>query len=65
VIEIGPGATIWTPPGEWHWHGATPEHFMTHLAMWEAPTDGGAETEWGELVTDAEYQEDARRPTTS
>jgi hypothetical protein len=28
---------------------------MTHLAMWEAPADG-PETEWGALVTDAEYQ---------
>jgi len=27
---------------------------MTHLAMWEAPAEG-QETEWGELVSDAEY----------
>ena len=27
---------------------------MTHLAMWDAPADG-PETEWGALVTDAEY----------
>ena len=32
-----PGDTVYTPPGEWHWHGAAPTHFMTHLAMWEAP----------------------------
>jgi quercetin dioxygenase-like cupin family protein len=54
VITVGPGDTIHTPPGEWHWHGATPEHFMTHLAMWEAP-DEGPETQWGDLVTDEEY----------
>lgn len=54
VIEIGPGDTIHTPPGEWHWHGAAPDHFMTHLAMWEAPEEG-PETEWGDLVTDEEY----------
>jgi quercetin dioxygenase-like cupin family protein len=54
AIEIHPGDTIHTPPGEWHWHGATPDRFMTHIAMWEAPADG-PETEWGELVTDAEY----------
>ena len=54
VVEIRPGDTIRTPPGEWHWHGAAPEHFMTHLAMWEAPAEG-PETEWGELVADAEY----------
>jgi hypothetical protein len=28
---------------------------MTHLAMFEAPDDGGPETDWGDLVTDAEY----------
>ena len=27
---------------------------MTHLAIWEAPAEG-AESEWGELVTDREY----------
>ena len=55
TVEIGPGDTIYTPPGEWHWHGAAPDHFMTHLAMWEAPTDDTPETEWGDLVTDEEY----------
>jgi hypothetical protein len=28
---------------------------MTHLAIWEAP-DSGPESEWGDHVTDAEYQ---------
>ena len=54
VMEIRPGDTVYTPPGEWHWHGAAPDHFMTHLAMWEAPGDG-PETEWGDLVSDEEY----------
>jgi quercetin dioxygenase-like cupin family protein len=54
VIEIRAGDTIHVTPGEWHWHGAAPDHFMTHLAMWEAPPDG-AESEWGDQVTDAEY----------
>ena len=54
VTEIRPGDTIYTPPGEWHWHGAAPDHFMTHLAMWEAPAEG-AESEWGDLVSDEEY----------
>jgi len=53
-VEILPGQTIYTPPGEWHWHGATPTDFMSHLAMWEGIADG-AETEWGEHVTDEEY----------
>jgi hypothetical protein len=29
---------------------------MTHLAMWEAPIDGGPETEWGDQVSDEEYR---------
>lgn len=33
------------PPGERHWHGAAPDHFMTHLATWEAPGGEGPETE--------------------
>ena len=54
VLEIRSGDTVRTPPGEWHWHGAAPDHFMTHLAIWEAPADG-PESEWGAQVTDAEY----------
>jgi quercetin dioxygenase-like cupin family protein len=57
VVVIRPGDTVWCPPGEWHWHGATPDDFMTHLAIWDGLAEGqdGPETEWGELVTDAEY----------
>ncbi len=55
IVEMRAGDTIRTDPGEWHWHGAAPEHFMTHLAIWEAPADGD-ETTWGNLVTDAEYR---------
>ena len=53
-----PGDTVYTPPGEWHWHGAAPEHVMTHLARWEgpAPDSGQPETSWGQQVTDHEYR---------
>ena len=54
ILEINPGDTVYTPPGEWHWHGAAPDRFMTHVAIWEAP-DEGPESEFGPLVTDAEY----------
>src|SRR5437773_673443 len=54
AVTMRPGDTVHTPPGEWHWHGAASNHFMTHLAMWEAPAEG-PESEWGELVSDAEY----------
>ena len=53
VTKIRPGDTIYTSPGEWHWHGAAPRTFMTHLGMQEA--DETHETEWGEHVTDEEY----------
>jgi quercetin dioxygenase-like cupin family protein len=56
LVELHPGDTSYTPPGEWHWHGAAPEHLMAHLAMWEgADDDAVAETEWGAHVTAAEY----------
>ena len=55
TVEVQAGESIYTPPGEWHWHGAAPDRFMTHLAMWEAP-DEGEESQWAEQVTDAEYE---------
>jgi quercetin dioxygenase-like cupin family protein len=50
VIPIHPGQVIRTPADEWHWHGATPDHFMTHLSI----TEGSAE--WGEHVSDTDYR---------
>ncbi len=55
VLELRPGDVVWTPPGEEHWHGAAPEHFMTHIAIWEAPDDHRDEASWGAHVADAEY----------
>lgn len=55
VIEVHPGQTIYTPPGEEHWHGATPDDFMEHLAMLENADDPAATTSWLEHVTDEEY----------
>ena len=52
VITIRPGDVIRIGGGEEHWHGATPDRFMTHLAI----TEG--DTEWGEHLTDAEYAQD-------
>ena len=60
IIEIRPGDVIYTPPGEWHWHGAAPDHFMSHLAMWEVDDEGSSAT-WGALVTDQEYRGHAQR----
>ena len=55
AFEIRAGDTVVTPAGEWHWHGAAPDHFLTHLAIWDAPGDGGPEIEWGEQVGDEAY----------
>ena len=53
IEHINPGDIVWIPPGEKHWHGASPANGMTHLAMQEA-LDGNTAT-WMEKVTDAEY----------
>jgi quercetin dioxygenase-like cupin family protein len=55
IIEALPGQTIYTPPGEEHWHGATPENFMEHLAMLEAADDPATTTTWLEHLTANEY----------
>ena len=56
LIHMRAGDTVYTPPGEEHWHGATSENFMCHLAMWESAADGqGPDTTWGAHVTDEEY----------
>jgi quercetin dioxygenase-like cupin family protein len=45
-IVIRPGDTIYTPPGEEHWHGATAESEVAHLAFsfgvtdWHGPVEG-------------------------
>jgi quercetin dioxygenase-like cupin family protein len=50
VVVIRAGDVIRTPSGEWHWHGAAPEHFMTHLSLTQGPAT------WGDHVTDDEYR---------
>ena len=53
IREIRPGDVVWIPPNEKHWHGASPDNSMTHIAMQEA-LDGVFST-WMEHVTDEEY----------
>jgi quercetin dioxygenase-like cupin family protein len=52
--EIRPGDVVWIPPGEKHWHGATPTTAMTHIAIQEALN--GKLVDWMEKVTDEQYQ---------
>ena len=53
IEEIRPGDVVWFPPGEKHWHGASPTTAMTHIAIQEA-LDGKA-VDWMEHVTDEQY----------
>ena len=51
--EVNPGDVIWFPPGEKHWHGASPTNAMSHIAIQEQH-DGKA-VDWLEKVTDEQY----------
>jgi quercetin dioxygenase-like cupin family protein len=54
IEEIHPGDLVWFEPGEKHWHGATPQTAMTHIAIAEA-LDGKA-VDWMEKVTNEQYK---------
>jgi quercetin dioxygenase-like cupin family protein len=54
IEEIRPGDVVWFPPGEKHWHGATPTTAMSHIAVQEK-LDGSA-VDWMEQVSDEQYQ---------
>lgn len=56
VEYIRPGTTVLIEPGEEHWHGATPDNFMVHIALTELDTNNSAAT-WGDHVTDEEYKQ--------
>ena len=58
IEEIRPGDVIWFPPGEKHWHGATPNTAMTHIAIQEK-LDGKV-VDWMEQVSDEQYHERQR-----
>ncbi|MFC6865342.1 cupin domain-containing protein [Halomicroarcula sp. GCM10025817] len=53
IERIRAGDVVWFPPGEKHWHGATPETAMAHIAIQEE-RDGTA-VNWLDHVTDEEY----------
>src|SRR5258707_12684015 len=54
IEEIRPGDVICFPPGEKHWHGATPTTAMTHIAIQERLA--GLTVDWMEQVSDEQYQ---------
>ncbi|OOY03301.1 cupin domain-containing protein [Thioclava sp. F28-4] len=53
VEEISQGDVVWFPAGEKHWHGASSETAMSHIAVQES-IDGSPVT-WLEKVTDEDY----------
>ena len=54
AVELRAGDVVFTPDREEHWHGATPDDFMTHLSI----TEGAPH--WGAHVTDEEYRDPGR-----
>ena len=54
VKEIRPGDVVYIEPNEEHWHGATADRFMAHVAIQEADARGQVVT-WLDHVTDDEY----------
>jgi quercetin dioxygenase-like cupin family protein len=54
IEDIRQGDVIWFPPGEKHWHGATPTTAMTHIAIQERLD--GKTVDWMEQVSDEQYQ---------
>jgi len=45
---------VWFPPGEKHWHGATPSTAMSHIAIQEKLD--GSPVAWMEQVSDEQYR---------
>ena len=54
IEDIRPGDVVWIPPGEKHWHGATPSTAMTHIAIQEKRD--GMVVDWMEKVSDEQYR---------
>jgi len=51
--QIKAGDVVWTPPGVFHWHGASTTHALTHIAVWQFVEGSGGELLG--LVSDEEY----------
>jgi 4-carboxymuconolactone decarboxylase len=52
--EIRPGDVVWIPPGQKHWHGASPTTAMTHIAI-QGAVDG-KNVDWMEKVSEEQYK---------
>jgi len=54
IQEMKQGDVVWIPPGVKHWHGATANESMTHIAI--AENLDGKTVEWMENVSDEQYR---------
>jgi len=54
IEQIRPGDVVWFPPGEKHWHGATPTAALTHIAIQEKKD--GKVVDWMENVSNEQYR---------
>ncbi len=54
IEEVFPGDVIWFPPGEKHWHGASENSAMTHIAIQEQLD--GKTVDWLEHVSSEQYR---------
>ncbi|WP_417553520.1 cupin domain-containing protein [Marinomonas fungiae] len=52
-VEVNAGDSIWCPPGHKHWHGATSDTAMSHIAITEMLD--GKNVNWLEPVTEEQY----------
>lgn len=53
IEEVRPGDVVYFEPDENHWHGASANKGMSHIAIQEE-VDGSVVT-WGDKVTDEQY----------
>jgi quercetin dioxygenase-like cupin family protein len=54
IEDVRAGDVVWFPPGEKHWHGASPTTAMTHIAIQEAIE--GKNVDWLEKVSNDQYR---------
>jgi quercetin dioxygenase-like cupin family protein len=58
IQTVRPGDIVFFAPGEKHWHGASPDCAMSHIAI--AEKQDGQVVTWLEHVTDEHYAAEAR-----
>jgi quercetin dioxygenase-like cupin family protein len=46
VVLLGPGDSIWAPPGERHWHGAMLGHDFTYASIQLIDPTTGSHVDW-------------------